>query len=363
VLASNGHLHTFDGSAWVDNGVTVSNAAPLNVGAASAAGAAGAPARADHVHAHGAQTVPTHHALATEVDSGFFSGLQKQRLDLAAMFAGTPIAASNGNPREPLIKTVEYSLVFPCDGVTTKFFIPIGFWFSEVPGISAVEISKDNGASWSPLLLGPDYNHLGRAFAPASVSDLRIGIYTPTAISAPWILRLQWQERILDVPAPRPMSAYLDGPTIDWAANNYWNANNTSHGYAPTPPNAVWVPELPIAETVLELWRWVRKPGGKHYPNGLPARRAGKRFVPYARGTFNSTGSNWLAHVSDIGGGLGTPAAFKACYLHVPTGARSALSDSTIRRTAFIGTATSADRQGQPGGPNQTRGHQLWIDR
>lgn len=55
-------------------------AAPVTIGTVNADGAADSFARSDHVHAHGAQTDPTLHALATTIAAGFMSAADKQLL-------------------------------------------------------------------------------------------------------------------------------------------------------------------------------------------------------------------------------------------------------------------------------------------
>lgn len=55
--------------------------APASVGNANAAGTAAVAARLDHVHAHGSQTEPTHHAAATTSAAGFMSAADKTKLN------------------------------------------------------------------------------------------------------------------------------------------------------------------------------------------------------------------------------------------------------------------------------------------
>lgn len=55
-------------------------AAPVTIGTINSAGTADSFVRSDHVHAHGAQTDPTLHALATTIAAGFMSAADKQAL-------------------------------------------------------------------------------------------------------------------------------------------------------------------------------------------------------------------------------------------------------------------------------------------
>lgn len=68
-------------------GTVPSFAAPVSIGTANAAGAASTLVRSDHVHNHGAQTEPTHHAVATALANGFMPSTDKAKLD--SLQAGT----------------------------------------------------------------------------------------------------------------------------------------------------------------------------------------------------------------------------------------------------------------------------------
>jgi pectin methylesterase-like acyl-CoA thioesterase len=54
---------------------------PVNIADANAAGTGTAYARNDHIHGHGSQTNPTHHAIATGSANGFMSSTDKTKLD------------------------------------------------------------------------------------------------------------------------------------------------------------------------------------------------------------------------------------------------------------------------------------------
>lgn len=64
-------------------------AVPSDVGSANAEGSSSSLARADHVHDHGAQSVGTMHAAATTVVNGFMSGADKTKLDNAVSLSDT----------------------------------------------------------------------------------------------------------------------------------------------------------------------------------------------------------------------------------------------------------------------------------
>lgn len=76
-----------------------------SVGSANSEGIANALARQDHVHNHGSQTTPTHHAVATTTDNGFMSSTDKTKLDniggTRAIKSGVITAGSfTGNPKK-----------------------------------------------------------------------------------------------------------------------------------------------------------------------------------------------------------------------------------------------------------------------
>lgn len=78
------HTHQVDASV-----------APSSVGTANAIGTSDSLARADHVHSHGAQTVGTLHAAATQSVAGFLSTTDKTKLDgIATSATNTPLAAT-----------------------------------------------------------------------------------------------------------------------------------------------------------------------------------------------------------------------------------------------------------------------------
>ncbi len=70
----------------------LASTSPANVGTTAAVGVGTTAARSDHVHAHGAQTDGTLHAVATTSTAGFLSATDKAKLDGVA--AGAPALSS-----------------------------------------------------------------------------------------------------------------------------------------------------------------------------------------------------------------------------------------------------------------------------
>lgn len=68
-------------AARQDHKHDIATAAPSNIGTANDEGTSTSLARADHVHAHGAQTDGTLHAVATDSVAGFMSPADKVKLD------------------------------------------------------------------------------------------------------------------------------------------------------------------------------------------------------------------------------------------------------------------------------------------
>ena len=78
-------------AAPFDHRHQVSTGTPTGIGAANAAGSATSLARSDHVHDHGAQTDPLHHALASGSAHGFFSSTLWTKL--AGIEAGAQVTS------------------------------------------------------------------------------------------------------------------------------------------------------------------------------------------------------------------------------------------------------------------------------
>jgi hypothetical protein len=72
---------TNNAAVWVALGGDDAFGTPVTIGTANAEGAAATHSRSDHVHAHGAQTDETLHALVTTTTDGFMSAEDKTKLD------------------------------------------------------------------------------------------------------------------------------------------------------------------------------------------------------------------------------------------------------------------------------------------
>lgn len=70
----------------------LATAAPVSVGVANDEGKAAELARSDHTHAHGAQSDPAMHAVASAANAGFLSAADKSKLDAAR--ASPPLAGA-----------------------------------------------------------------------------------------------------------------------------------------------------------------------------------------------------------------------------------------------------------------------------
>jgi len=92
---------------------------PVQIGTSNGVGSSPSGARADHVHAHGNQTSPTLHAVATETANGFMSAADKTKLDTISPTVGTDaqILISNGTVFAP--QTVSGDITLTDTGVTT----------------------------------------------------------------------------------------------------------------------------------------------------------------------------------------------------------------------------------------------------
>jgi len=64
------------------NADNVQTGDPVAIGDSNSSGASNALAKAEHVHAHGSQTNPAHHAVATTESAGFLSSTDKSALEV-----------------------------------------------------------------------------------------------------------------------------------------------------------------------------------------------------------------------------------------------------------------------------------------
>ena len=87
-------------------------AAPVAIGTANTEGSANSFARSNHVHNHGEQTEPTHHAIATTSSNGFLSATDKSRIDALLLTKSGVVGAGlfAGNPKKA---TITFATAFP----------------------------------------------------------------------------------------------------------------------------------------------------------------------------------------------------------------------------------------------------------
>lgn len=84
-----------DGVANNATNTPLASTAPASVGTANSVGVGTTAARADHAHAHGAQTDAAFHAVATTSANGFMSSIDKTKLDGVANSAtNTPLSSA-----------------------------------------------------------------------------------------------------------------------------------------------------------------------------------------------------------------------------------------------------------------------------
>lgn len=253
---------------------------------------------------------------------------------------------------------------YAADGVTQTFYTPIGTWLSTVPNIARVEISKDKGVTFTPLLLGVDYVYKYRSSngnVPPTVADLWIGITTAIAYPAGTTVRLSWQDRRLRRTPPTLTAVHMEqlvpgGPWTIGMLGKSWGQNSTHPG-TPALPNGVLATSGVSADFAIELWRWRKRYGGtlSASPSTSNAFRFGPRYIPYFRGANPNTTDQFQIVLGPGGNGppLGnstTQRDFVACYVHLPSGARSGFSN----RITVAGSHPL--RVGPPGGARFVRG-------
>lgn len=98
---------------------------PETIGTANDAGVAPTVAASDHVHDHGAQTEPTHHAVATGAAAGFMSAADKTKLDaledsyesgFVKTLDATPTTVVTFTPTDETVEAVEVVVAMVRDG-------------------------------------------------------------------------------------------------------------------------------------------------------------------------------------------------------------------------------------------------------
>lgn len=287
-----------------DAQLQAATATAVSIDVANSQGASSSLSRADHVHAHGNQTVTTLHALAT-------AGALPSSTGSAGFISGTDQYKLNNLPEY----AVKHQLITSSVAAKQSYTIPIGNYFLDASTETTLEVNT--GSGFIPVTFSSGYTHYRRTSpgTPTTVNDAAIGFTLVNPVSAGWTFRFAWYERRISV-SPIVVTKVL--ASLDH--NVQWNSNDPSNF-----PNAVVVAEYTGMQ--VEFWRRTLKSGGYHNPSPGLFPRNGKRYMPYFRGTTNT----FLFPQSTFApAGACHRQKFKVCYYNPLTGSRSALSSDII---------------------------------
>lgn len=140
-----------DGIANSATSLALSTTAPASVGTANSVGTGSTAARSDHVHAHGAQTDGTLHAVATQSAAGFLSVADKTKLDGVATNANNYVhPTGDGNLHVPATGTTNNNRVLKA-GATAGSLSWGQVAYSELTGVPATFPSSAHNHPWSEI--------------------------------------------------------------------------------------------------------------------------------------------------------------------------------------------------------------------
>ena len=165
-----------------------SNTTPNTVGTANTIGTAGEPARADHVHDHGAQTSGTLHAVATTSVAGFMSAADKTKLNLVPTGGGY-LQSGIAQPTAD-VSTTSASFV-DMTGITVTLTTGANFvmiWFSALFSTSSA------GAVADFRLMVDGVSQGGGSMKPGGSSGLIASmVRRVTVTAASHTIKIQWR--------------------------------------------------------------------------------------------------------------------------------------------------------------------------
>jgi len=275
-------------------------------------------------------------------------------LDRSSAYAGVdyvnviPTYTSQGqwvNEATKLGTEEELSVELPGVQGSAGYYLPIGHFFLDAPGMIAIDV--DLGAGFVPFTGAFTVIHRGDgnlSFAPpVSVHDAATGVRLDAGGAT--TVRLRWIERRLayHIPSISKVRLVQQGP--DWVLDSsiVWK-KETKNGPVIAATNGLQLATLPNGYQ-WEFWRRTLREGGLRPGANITHMRDGRRFVPYERFSTPATG-NLLLHISQFSHYYQGRFQFKLAVYDPFTGARGPLSDLTVvvnRVRDFLVLASSAD--------------------
>ena len=212
-----------DGVAAGATNTPLSSAAAQAVGTSSSAGVSTDAARADHVHAHGAQTDATLHAVATTGANGFLSAADKTKIDgVASGATNTPlsaVAAQNvGTTNAVGIATsAARADHVHAHGVQADGTLHAVATTAVAGFLSATDKVKLDALPTS-LIFGTQFQEFFDAtpFATASVANVAAASFTTTNVPAgTYRVAMEWVWRYTSATSEPVFGIYIDGALQD----------------------------------------------------------------------------------------------------------------------------------------------------
>lgn len=260
-----------------------------------------------------------------------------------------PTSTSQGqwiNEANKLGTEEELSVNLPAVQGSAGYYLPIGHFFLDAPGMIAVDV--DDGSGFVPFTGSFTVIHRGDgnlSFAPpTSVRDAATGVRLDAGAEAVTV-RLRWIERRLayHVPSLSKVRLVQQGPNWVLDSSIVWRKESRNAPVVAA-TNGLQLATLPDGYQ-WEFWRRTLREGGFRPGANITHMRDGRRFVPYERFSTPSTG-NLLLHISQFSHYYQGRFQFKLAVYDPFTGARGPLSDTTVvvnRVRDFLVLASSPD--------------------
>nr|QYA18345.1 pectinesterase A/Acyl-CoA thioester hydrolase [Clandestinovirus] len=132
----------------------LTTAAPVTIGTSNTAGTANSFAKSDHVHNHGSQTDPTHHAVATTSAAGFLSAADKLKLDSSTSSSTNSTIMTRDSSGKTAVKelSIETDGSLKINNSANTFYTSIQA-SSSLSGNNSIRLPAGNGSSGTALLV------------------------------------------------------------------------------------------------------------------------------------------------------------------------------------------------------------------
>lgn len=133
-------------------------AAPVQIGTSNNSGSATSIALSDHVHAHGAQTDPTLHVVATHLANGFMSSTDKIKLDAIISTGATDAQILISDGTNFNARSVSGDTSLTDTGATKVLAIQNVSVASTAPTDAQILVYNNGTSKWTPASVSSDIN-------------------------------------------------------------------------------------------------------------------------------------------------------------------------------------------------------------